>query len=376
MKYEPVVEELIGLIKKHNWKEKFEKALANAVEWNVPSVNHVNTLEKYYKWLNDNLLDLPSENVQGKKMYDRLCEFYFFIDQDPVNELQNKVRPAENAPPDTPLEKWMVNYANAWGKICDQPSSLTPESLQTFYDSPHYNMSEYMPDPGGWKTFNQFFARHTKPGMRPVAAVADDRVIVSPADSTFVGWWQINQDSKITVKGVEWSIDELLESSPYRDSFRGGIFTHSFLNTTDYHRLHVPVGGTVLESRPIQGQVYLDVEAVPVDGSNGEHKLDAIREFDAQDATGYQFAQARGLIVLDSPIGLVAVLPIGMCQVSSVVMTAEVGVKLRKGEEFAYFQFGGSDYVVLYQRASNVNLTAQINVHYNQGECIGHAYPV
>jgi hypothetical protein len=45
MKYEPVVEELIGLIKKHNWKEKFEKALANAVEWNVPSVNHVNTRE-------------------------------------------------------------------------------------------------------------------------------------------------------------------------------------------------------------------------------------------------------------------------------------------------------------------------------------------
>jgi phosphatidylserine decarboxylase len=376
MKYEPVVEELIGLIKKHNWKQKFEKALANALKWNVPSVNKVTNLEKYFEWLNDTLLRIPSENHAGKEMYNRLCEFYFFLDQSPVNELQNKIKPESKAPPDTPLEKWMVNYADAWGKICDEPRSLTAKSLQTFYDSPPYNMSEYMPDPGGWKTFNQFFARHTKPGMRPVAALCDDRVIVSPADSTFVGWWQINQDSKIMVKNIQWSIDELLEDSPYKDSFKGGVFTHSFLNTTDYHRLHVPVGGTVLESRMIQGQVYLDVEAIPVDDSDGEHHIEAIRKFDAQDATGYQFAQARGLIVLDSPIGLVAVLPIGMAQVSSVVMTAEVGVKLRKGEGFAYFQFGGSDHIVLYERSCNVNLTAQANVHYNQGECVGHAYPV
>lgn len=376
MKYEPVVDELVGLIDKNDWKEKFAEAIANALKWNIPSINQVTNLEEYFGWLNNNLLELPSENYEGKNMYDRICEFYFFIDQPPVNELQNKVTPEDQSPPLTDLEKWMVKYADAWGRISDETTSLTEASLQTFYDSPPYNMSEYMPDPGGWKTFNQFFARHTKPGMRPIAGLSDDKIIVSPADSTFVGWWQINQDSKIRVKNIEWSIDELLEGSPYKDSFRGGVFTHSFLNTTDYHRLHVPVGGKVLESRAIQGQVYLDVQAVPVDGTDGEHKIEAIRAFDAQDATGYQFAQARGLIVLDSPIGLVAVLPIGMAQVSSVVMTAEVGVTLHKGEGFAYFQFGGSDHIVLFERASNVSLIAQANVHYNQGECIGHAYPV
>ena len=104
MKYEPVVEELISLIKKHNWKKKFEEAIANAVKWNVPSVNKVNTLDKYYQWLNDNLLELPSENFEGKKMYDRLCEFYFFIDQEPLTELQNKITPDNQAPPNTPLK--------------------------------------------------------------------------------------------------------------------------------------------------------------------------------------------------------------------------------------------------------------------------------
>ena len=372
MNHEPVVQQLIQLIEKNGWRQMFEEALAKSREWNVPSIRHVTDLEKYYQWLNENLLSLPSEDRAGKKMYNRICEFYFFLDQPPVNELQNKIKPETGDTPLTDLERWMVDYANAWGAICDETRSLTEESLQSFYDSPPYNMSEYMPDPGGWKTFNQFFARHTKPGLRPIAGLADDKVIVAAADSTFVGSWQIDQNSTITVKNIQWSIDELLEDSPYKDRFRGGLFTHSFLNTTDYHRLHVPVAGKVLESRTIQGQVYLDVQAVPT-GNDGEHKLDAIRRFDAQDGTGYQFAQARGLIVLASPIGLVAVLPIGMAQVSSVVMTAETGVTLHKGEGFAYFQFGGSDHIVLFEKSSRVNLTAQPNVHYKQGECIGYA---
>ncbi len=57
-----------------------------------------------------------------------------------------------------------------------------------------------MPPPSGYKTFNQFFARHAKPGTRPVAAIGDDAVLVAPADSRFVEWWQVGQKSKIYVE--------------------------------------------------------------------------------------------------------------------------------------------------------------------------------
>lgn len=107
----------------------------------------------------------------------------------------------------------------------------------------------------------------------------------------------------------------------------------------------------------------------------GAHELVRERVLHAEDGTGYQFSQARGLLVLDSPVGLVAVLPVGMCQVSSVVMTADVGVKLRKGEEFAYFQFGGSDVVMLFESSVNAGLIMQPGVHYKQGSWIGHAFP-
>jgi len=64
-----------------------------------------------------------------------------------------------------------------------------------------------------------------------------------------------------------------------------------------------------------------------------------------------------------------------MAQVSSVVITAEEGGTLQKGEELGYFQFGGSDWVIVFERASNVQLIAQPNVHYNQGTWLGNAYP-
>lgn len=378
----PIVQRLDTLINENRWEEKFDKAIKKANTYNIPSVRHIKTLDDYVHWIDALVRWKPSDRPDGRHIYNRLCEFYFFLDQPPVKELQNPIVPLDAAPPLTPLSQWIVDFAKSWGEFLDTTESIDAETLASFYNSPNFNMAEYMPPPSGYKTFNQLFARHVKPGARPIAAIADPNVIVSAADSTFNGWWQINAESKVTFKTLQWTLRELLEGSPYRDRFQGGIFMHSFLNTTDYHRLHVPVGGKVLESRVIQGQAYLDVVAQPASGGGeGEHSLVAIRSrrqaetYDAQDNEGYQFAQTRGLIVLDTPIGLVAVLPIGMAQVSSVVMTAEVGKTLHKGEEFAYFQFGGSDHIVLFEAASNVNLTAQQQVHYNQGQVIGIAYP-
>jgi phosphatidylserine decarboxylase precursor len=372
-----VVRELEILIEKNGWRGKFEEAIKKAHRYNIPSIRQIHNLHDYLEWMNDLLKWVPVVNHVGRQMHERLCEFYFFLDQHPLKELQNRIVPESQAQPLTELSRWMVDFAKAWGSFLDTTESINTESVKSFYASPCFNMDEYMPPPSGYKTFNQFFARHVKPGMRPVATLNDPHVIACAADSTFMGWWQINEQSKITVKNLEWSVLELLEGSPYCDRFNGGVFMHSFLNVFDYHRLHVPVGGVVRESRIICGQVYFDVTAVPVgDDDNGvRHQLKAVRTLSAQDSTGYQFAQTRGLIVLDTPIGLVAVLPIGMAQVSSVVMTAEVGKTLRKGEEFAYFQFGGSDHIVLFETACNVNITAQPNVHYNQGVCIGYAHP-
>ncbi len=378
--YAAIVQKLIDLIDTNHWQDKFDAAIQKVGTYNIPSLKHIDSRAAYYNWVNELYYWVPTETKDAKNVYNHICEFYFILDQAPVKGLQNKISPKNTNEPLTALSQWIVDFANAWGEWMDTTDSITHESIRSFQAAPMYNMDEYMPPPSGYKTFNQMFARHVKPGMRPIAAIGDERVFVSVADSTISGSWQINQDNtihvqsgRITIKHLDWSMDELLHESPYRDRFQGGLFMHAFLNTTDYHRLHVPVSGRVLEARVIQGQAYLDVEAMKIDANS--HTLRGKRTFNAEDDTGYQFAQTRGLIVIDSPFGLVAVLPIGMAQVSSVDMTAEVGKKLHKGDEFCYFQFGGSDHVILFGASVNVNLTAQIGVHYNQGSVIGYANP-
>lgn len=363
-----VVQDLIELIEANHWQDKFNEAIKNAQMKNVPQIKHIKSLQDYLTWINAFLHWIPTENEPGSEIYNRLAEFHFILDQHPLAELQDAVKPHNQVPPLKPLSAWMVNYAKAIGEFLDTPESLTPDSIESFYKTPSYNMGDYIRPHGDWKTFNQFFARNFKPGMRPVASLCDQRVIVSPADSTFAGQWEIRTNSHVTVKNLHWKAQELMEGSPYQNRFQNGSFMHSFLGPNDYHRLHTPVGGKVLEARVIPGHVYVEIQAVQIkENPDGGFRLNGVRSLDAPDNGGYQYAQARGLVVLETPIGLVAVLPIGMGQVSSVIMTAEVGVTLRKGEEISYFQFGGSDIVVLFEASSNVNFTAQPGVHYKQG---------
>jgi phosphatidylserine decarboxylase len=373
----PLVETLKTLIIHYHWQENFQQALYLVQQKNIPQLQAVKTIDDYLNWINDLLYWIPSENESGRVIYDKFTGFYFILDQAPIRQLQTPIIPAIPSLPLTPLSAWIVNYAQAMGEFLDTPESLTADSLASFYQSPKFNMNDYSYPRGGWKTFNQFFARHVKPGLRPIAALCDQQIIVSPADATFAGQWRFNHDSKITLKGLQWSVQQLLAGSPYQHRFNNGLLMHAFLDTSDYHRQHTPVAGKVLEARVILGQAYLEVQAVPILGdTQGQHSLQTREVLSALDHPGYAFCQTRGLIVLDTPIGLVAILPIGMAQVASVVITAEEGVSLRKGEEISYFQFGGSDIVVIFEAASNVNFTAQVGVHYQQGTKIAQAFPV
>jgi len=287
---------------------------------------------------------------------DRTNHFYWLIDQ-PVGKDESTL--VENIPW---FSEWLVQYAQNWGNYLNTPDSFNLSTLETIENNaPLYKVSDSMVNgkannPSGWLTFNQFFARELNPGKRPISNPFDNRVIVSPADCNYKTKYAISANStipEITIKNTHKfsSIPQLLQDSEYQNAFANGTFVHYYLSTFSYHRFHTPVAGKVKECYPIHGLVYLDVKI-----KNGQ--------FDSPDnaTDGYEFAQARGIIVLDtakSPygnIGLVAVLPIGMCQVSSVNMLATVGSNLLKGDEFGYFLFGGSDIIVLFQEGVNPNI--------------------
>jgi phosphatidylserine decarboxylase len=374
-KWEPVMERFKKFLDEDpKLVEDLDKSVEKAIKYDIKEMKQLCIIDRwsFMVYMNKLLRWTPEETFDGKDVFYHLVMFYFVLNQPPFGNYQTAILP-ENYGKISWMSQWLVDYARAVGAFCDKPESLTEEQLKTFHESPNYKMSNYIEPRGGWKTFNQFFARSFKPGYRTVYGLNDPTVLVSPADSTYNGAWDIDLNCNVTLKHLQWTISELLQGSRYAHEFSGGVFTHSFLGPTDYHRLHAPVEGKVLESRVIEGQCYLETEVINANELGQCGTLVASRKVDAPDAPGYQFVHTRGLTIIDSPIGLVAVLPVGMATVSSVNITAEVGITLRKGEEIGYFQFGGSDIVTVYQKKSKVALTAVDGLHLSMGMPIGTA---
>jgi phosphatidylserine decarboxylase precursor len=336
--HEAVVQELMSLLRE---QPALKKSLEAAID--RADVEPIHDLDALYLYLDDFVTWIPTE----RELVPRVLNVYYIINQAPGDALNESQA----------FNNWLKHLVAAWGEFLDTPASAG--GIDSFLSKPNYNIDDYFVGPSGWLTFNQFFAREMKPGKRPISDPGNDRVFVSPADAVFMGHWPISDTSEITVKGVPWAIAELLDGSPYKDAFRNGTYMHSFLYVDDYHRYHLPVGGTIKELRNISGRVYLDVRR------NSDGSLDVI------DGETYQFNQERGLVVIDSPeLGLVAVLPIGMATVSSVNLTPEVGAELRKGDEFGYFLFGGSDVVMVFQDI-DLQIEAEVGVKYLQGQRLG-----
>jgi len=336
--HQPVTTELVRLL---DARPDLRRALTAGIT--RARLAGLSTPEDFFAYVDELATWIPVERELGP----RGLRFYYVIDQAPDDALNQ----------DLEFDVWLGDFARTMGSFLDTPASAA--GVASFVANPDYHAGDYDRGPSGWLSFNQFFAREVRPGKRPIAAPCDDNVIVSPADAVFLGQWPIAADSTITAKGVKWSITQLLSGSPYAKAFENGTYTHSFLNINDYHRYHLPVGGVVKEVRNIHGRFSLDV----VRNDAGE--------LDVHTGDTFQFNQERGLLVVDSPVvGLVAVLPIGMAVISSVNLTPQVGDALRKGDEFGYFLFGGSDIVILFQNSRAV-LDARVGAKYLQGERIG-----
>lgn len=376
-----ITKTLVGEVFNNDLKP-LDTAVANAKahvelleQWGVVDTDH------YLRFLSGMLKWIPSDICDGKLIYFTLCLCYYVLDQDSLQPFSTRIHPESVNKPPKPLSKWTSDFAKRIGKWMSEPASINAHAVQSFMDSPLYNYAEAdAPDPnsptGGYKTFNDLFARKLKKGMRPISAGYPNdpdynRVVVYPADCTFDGAWPVDQDAVVDIKTLKWQISDLLQGSEYAEKFRGGIWMHAFLNTFDYHRQHAPVGGKVLEAKVIEGLAYLQVIAdeetkeliprrgwvPPTTAAEPQKGKDLYGELDAPDDAGYQFLQARGCVIIHNDLlGHVAVLPIGMAQVSSVVLSVKEGDHVMKGDEISCFQFGGSDIVLVFERDANVHV--------------------
>lgn len=117
------------------------------------------------------------------------------------------------------------------------------------------NMGEAAREIGQFTSFNDFFTRELKAGVRPLADAAE--FILSPADGAVSQLGTIDGGRIFQAKGRDFTVSEILgHSSEVAARFEGGSFITIYLSPRDYHRVHMPAAGLLCSTAYIPGQLF------------------------------------------------------------------------------------------------------------------------
>jgi phosphatidylserine decarboxylase len=194
----------------------------------------------------------------------------------------------------------------------------------------------------GFSSWDDFFTRRFREGRRPVAAPDDNAVIANVCESAP---YRISTDVKLLdtfwIKAQPYSLYHMLAGDPLVEQFVGGTLYQAFLSALSYHRWHSPVSGRIVKTRILDGSYYAAALAEGFDPASPN---------DSQGYITQVASRALVFIEADNPdIGLMAIMFVGMAEVSSTEITVYEGQQVNKGDELGMFHFGGSTHVLLFR---------------------------
>jgi phosphatidylserine decarboxylase len=116
------------------------------------------------------------------------------------------------------------------------------------------NMAEAaQPDPAAYASFNEFFTRALKPGVRPLA----DAPLICPVDGAISQFGAIHEGRIFQAKGHDYTATALLGGDAgLAAHFHGGHFATLYLSPKDYHRIHMPCAGRLLRMIHVPGELF------------------------------------------------------------------------------------------------------------------------
>lgn len=117
------------------------------------------------------------------------------------------------------------------------------------------NMSEAAdPIASNYPSFNAFFTRVLKPGARlPDPHLA---TLLMPADGIVSQIGRIDAGRIFQAKGQSFTAAELLSNEIAALPFADGWFANIYLSPRDYHRVHMPWTGTLIETVHLPGRLF------------------------------------------------------------------------------------------------------------------------
>jgi phosphatidylserine decarboxylase len=119
------------------------------------------------------------------------------------------------------------------------------------------DMSEAeQPDPRQYASFNAFFTRALRAGTRPIDPAPES--LISPVDGTVSQLGALDGSWLVQAKGLAYTLESLLDeaAAAWAPVFRGGAFATLYLAPSNYHRIHMPLTGTLQAAWYVPGQLF------------------------------------------------------------------------------------------------------------------------
>ncbi|MFC3093720.1 phosphatidylserine decarboxylase [Alteromonas sediminis] len=226
-----------------------------------------------------------------------------------------------------------------------EAGSVTTTLIRLFIKQFNVNMQEAkFEQPEEYRSFNEFFTRPLKDGLRPIVEGTDE--LCHAVDGAVSQLGPIKGDQIFQAKGHEYSLTSLLGGKPdIAAPFQGGDFATIYLSPRDYHRIHMPVDGVLTDMIYVPGELF------------------SVNPLTAENVPGLFARNERLVTLFDTPAGKMALVLVGATIVASIEtvwagnVTPPTGknvvhwqyptngdnvIALKKGEEMGRFKLGST----------------------------------
>lgn len=239
------------------------------------------------------------------------------------------------------------------GKLASaEMGAITTAAIKGFIKKYQVNMSEAAdPRPESYRSFNDFFTRPLKSGARPLHE--QNNALIHPVDGAISQLGPIKEGRIFQAKGHDYSSLALLgNQSDDAERFIDGDFATIYLAPKDYHRIHMPIEGTLSKMTYVPGELF------------------SVNPLTAENVPGLFARNERVVAIFETAIGPIAMVLVGATIVASIetvwagTVTPPTGkdvftwdyptsgpdaITLAKGDEMGRFKLG-STVVMLFEK--------------------------
>jgi phosphatidylserine decarboxylase len=244
---------------------------------------------------------------------------------------------------ENPLGKAVSNvFASRWlsqayGYI--QDTYISGNKVPPFVKNFKIDMNQYLPGSktgdipieNSYKTFNEFFIRGFRDGVRKFPESSSE--MGAFAEARYVGFNEITSDLTFPVKGMELTAEKFLNDRHLAREFEGGPLMVARLCPVDYHRYHYPDDGTTEKHFFIRGEFH------SVNPLSLKFKDDVLVK-----------NERRVSILNTKNFGKIAYIEVGAVMVGKIIQSHDEWEPFKRGDQKGYFLFGGSTVVIIGQK--------------------------